>query len=157
MTGSVSHVAMGEVLALEQGVAAILGLGSCVALVLVGSGPGAVVAHIVLPGAGPDARYAEAAVAQAVRLAGGMGWSGLRGAYLAGGAHLLTPLATPIGRRTVEAVHGLLARQGILVLAAAVGGRSPRNLWVNSAGPRVTVWEAGADGTLVTTIDDGGR
>ena len=128
---------------------ATIGLGSCIGLVLMDAGRGAVgLAHIMLPDARGDAdapaRFADEAVPA---LTGALAALGARpqqlDAVLVGGAQLFGS-SLEIGARNDEAVNAALAAARIPVRAAATGGTIGRSMWVSVDELSVTVREYSA-------------
>jgi chemotaxis protein CheD len=130
-----------------------LGLGSCVGVALVDrSRCVAGLAHVVLPGPGPEdspaGKYANRAVPALLHLVTGLGArrTSLE-AVLVGGAQMFAagPDRTlDVGARNELAVRAELERIGVPVVAAATGGAKGRSIRVKIQGPFVTVREAGA-------------
>lgn len=112
---------------------AVVGLGSCIALVLIEAVSGTIgVAHVVLPttsGDGtPPTKYGEQAVPYMVKeLKKVLGASVKFGAVLIGGAQMFQTARTmDIGRRNAEAVRHALSDAQIPILAEDTGGTSGR-------------------------------
>ncbi len=135
------------------------GLGSCVALVVHDPSSGiAGLAHILLPAAGNGtaslrpAKFAESGVPLMVDEMRRSGASGRLVAKVAGGARMFGALLSTgvnMGRRNVEATMGALARLGIPVVAADVGGEYGRSVRVHAATGAVKVRSlAGGDRDL---------
>lgn len=128
---------------------AIVGIGSCIALILVDDWTGAVgVSHVVLPsttGTGePPSKYAELAVPH---LLGELLKVGARqarlGAILVGGAQMFETTGTmAVGNRNAEAVHSALDLVSVPVLAEEIGGSSGRTARA-VVGEQVTVQSPG--------------
>jgi len=135
-----------------------MGLGSCVAVVLVDRDrTGAGLAHVMLPAANSaysaPAKFADRAVPTllacverlgvvrerlvAVLAGGAQMFTGISGSTRAGGPHL------DLGARNEAAVRGALAELGVPVCAAATGGDRGRTVRVRVGEARVSVKEAG--------------
>jgi chemotaxis protein CheD len=129
------YVGIGDIVVASARRVGVAGLGSCVALGLMDGRPLLVVAHIALPDAGPDDRYAVTAVTHALDLAAEAGMTrGRIRAWLAGGAHVVPLLTTRIGERNVAATRSALDRAGVPVVAADVGGTRGRTVWFHPGG-----------------------
>ena len=137
------------------------GLGSCIGLALIDRLSGvAGMAHIVLPEApeppgdepGKFADIAIPALIAQMQEAGAV----LRrlDAVIAGGARMYELGEMDIGARNATAVKAGLARAGVRVLAAAIGGDRGRTLRLTVGEFAVTVKEAG--GEAVTLFDGSG-
>jgi chemotaxis protein CheD len=132
-------------------VLAAIGLGSCIGLVLIDAGRGAVgLAHIMLPDSrgqeAGSARFADVAVPALVRQLTAIGarTSHLQ-AVLVGGAQLFAAAGgstLEIGARNEEAVCAALEQSRIPVVASATGGRVGRTVWVSVDELTVTAREA---------------
>ena len=138
-----------------RGTLAVLGLGSCVAVILhdrearVGG-----LVHVVLPteslarDRSNPARFAETAVPH---LLDEMGAAGARRdrvvARLVGGASMfanLVPAGTPhMGHRNVMACHRALRAAELLVAGESVGGDAGRSVWFEVESGKVTVRRVG--------------
>lgn len=155
---TVLYVGMGKgvVSSSPEDLLCIHGLGSCIGLALYDPrGPRACLCHIVLPegGAGSldgresPAKYADRGVSWAVeemRRLGAMTFQ----AKMAGGASLLRFPSSPllrVGERNAEAVRKALARFGIPLLGADVGGEEGRSVVFYVADGRMEVRRTGGE------------
>lgn len=143
--GTLYPVRMGEMAVSKQAadVLSIVGLGSCVALVMVAREKGAAgMAHIVLPGsemAGgrevPPAKFADTAVPAMLRA---MRSLGIRpddvNAIVIGGATMFGAKAgsklAGVGNRNVEAAHEALLEHEVPVIGSDIGGSNGRSVQV---------------------------
>jgi chemotaxis protein CheD len=132
-----------------------IGLGSCIGLALVDQRRGiAGLAHIMLPEAiGPSAepaKFADVAVPELITRVVRLGSArGTLRAVLVGGAQMFTlggSSSLDIGVRNEAAVRGLLAEEGIPVVAAATRGTQGRTIRVYPGGA-VLAKEAGGSET----------
>ena len=145
-------VRMGELTASGRAgqVLTALGLGSCIALVLLDRGAGAAgMAHVVLPGPATEGshKFADHAVPALVRRVIALGARATRlEAVLVGGASMFSGAATlEVGARNEAAVREQLGALHIPVVAAAPGGSRGRTVSVEVATGRVSVREAGGE------------
>lgn len=141
----------------------LVGLGSCVAAILVCQRTGAcAAAHVFLPTAERRASagkacgaYADTAIVEMVRQleAAGARQSDLV-AVMCGGARMFAHTQTdPIGPRNVEAVKAQLLSLGIRLVADHTGGTRGVSVFVEGADcVRVSVAPAGNERTLVSTV-----
>ncbi len=129
----------------------MIGLGSCIGIVLMDVGRGAVgMAHVMLPDSrgerGGSARFADLAVPALVEELTGIGArSYLLQAVLVGGAQLFSNgggSTLEIGARNNEAVCAALEEARIPVVASATGGTIGRSVWASVDELSVTVREA---------------
>ncbi len=132
-------------------VLAMIGLGSCIGLVLMDVGRGAIgMAHVMLPDSRGErdgsARFADVAVPELVSELAAIGARPyLLQAVVVGGAQLFTTgggSTLEIGARNHEAVCAALEDARIPVLAAATGGNVGRSVWASVDELSVTVREA---------------
>jgi chemotaxis protein CheD len=135
------------------------GLGSCIGLALIDRSSGvAGMAHIVLPESnGSDkepGRFADLAVPALIAQMQKAGAVTRRlDAVLAGGARMFELDEMDIGARNAAAVKSGLARAGLRVRAADIGGDRGRTMRLTVGDFEVTVKEAG--GKPVTLFDGG--
>jgi chemotaxis protein CheD len=122
------YVGIGQLRETRDGLLAVAGLGSCVALgMMAPEAPWAAVVHIALPGGGPDLRYAEPAVAAVLAAARRNGIPRHRlAAWLVGGAHVIPILRQAIGDRNVASTREQLLTAGIRIVQEEVGGTRGR-------------------------------
>jgi chemotaxis protein CheD len=133
------------------------GLGSCIGLALVDRAAGvAGLAHIVLPETaadkhGPAGRFADQAVPELIAQMRRAGAHPDRlEAVIAGGARMFELGAElDIGARNETAVRALLERCGVILGAAATGGRNGRTLRVAVGEGKITVKEVGGTTTIL--------
>ena len=159
-------VRMGELAtsAVPGDVLACVGLGSCIALVLVDLDRSvAGLAHIVLPdgdGRSTPAKYADTAVPELIKLtlAAGAARGNLRAA-LVGGAAMFAFGGAPdqqIGARNERNVRSGLARERIPVVSAFTGGSSGRTLRVTVGDPVVATVRGRATAEVAIALDETG-
>jgi chemotaxis protein CheD len=140
-----------------DGVLSILGLGSCVAVILyddttkLGG-----LAHILLPDPSfssyPERRWRFAATAIPALLgeleSAGANRNGIT-ARLVGGARMFQDLMPPdrihLGERNVAAARAALARDRVEIVAEDVGGENGRSLHFNLEDGRVRITRRGTD------------
>lgn len=141
----------------------LVGLGSCVAAILVCQRTGAcAAAHVFLPTAERRASaeksvgaYADTAIAEMVRQ---MAAAGVRQrdlvAVMCGGARMFAHTQTdPIGPRNVEAVKAQLHSLGLRVVADQTGGTRGVSVFVEGTDcVRVSVAPVGSERTPVATV-----
>jgi chemotaxis protein CheD len=132
-----------------------LGLGSCIGCALVDrTARVAGLVHIVLPSSAsapagsPPAKYADTAVPKLIDDLVALGARRARlEAVLCGGAHMFAAAAASpmleIGRRNGEETRAALARAGVRVRAADVGGSTGRSVEVDVATGAVHVRAVG--------------
>jgi chemotaxis protein CheD len=141
-------LAESRVTRIKNEVLSVIGLGSSVAVVLYDTATGiAGLAHVMLPravaGESASGKYADTAVpllltemidhgAEAKTVRAGV----FGGASLLGQGH---SLLLDLGQRTVEAAEAALAKAGVDLLVADVGGSKGRNLSIEVATGQVTV------------------
>ena len=153
-------VRMGELAAAgaDGGELVTLGLGSCIALVLLDRRVGvAGLAHVVLPRSPGNAevnqfKFADHAVPELIDRVVALGARrAVLEAVLVGGASMFAAIgsSTEIGARNEDAVRDALAASRIRVSAAATGGARGRSVRVDPKTGIVLVREAGGkDGQL---------
>lgn len=135
---------------------AALGIGSCVAVVVVGQSPAgcvAGIAHALLPSAdersaedGVVARYADTAVEALIAgLVTQGAWRRTLRAVLAGGASMFATRegVLHVGNRNVTVAERVLRREKIPIVASEVGGTRGRSVRVVVADGTVLVRQAG--------------
>lgn len=136
------------------------GLGSCIGLIVADRFTGvSAVAHVVLPtGTGhrtrDPAKYADRVVPflldQLARLGGGRERVH---AYMAGGARMFEITGhDDIGRRNAQVVQEELARAGIPLVAADVGGSRGRTLWWSPATGVARITQVGCEERVLTPV-----
>lgn len=172
---NVIPVRMGELVASRDAndVFSVIGLGSCVAVILVAPEQRAAsLAHVVLPAArmtggheAPPAKFADTAVAamlselRPMRVKPEDTYAVLvGGATMFGGAH--TSRLAAVGERNIEAARGQLGQYGIGIASEDIGGTAGRSVHVSMADLAVSVRSgigepielAGSDRPLVVKV-----
>lgn len=130
-------------------------LGSCVAIVL--HDPSAQIigmAHCILP-TGEEAvepgKFADQAVDNLIvrMLNDGSRKAALRAKLIGGATMFGAPTAGSLGERNSEAARERLARHGIPVLAAALGGTKGRKVLADPVGGALVVQSIGEDSCMI--------
>jgi chemotaxis receptor (MCP) glutamine deamidase CheD len=122
------YVGIGEVAESRDVPLTVAGLGSCIAVGMMWPKHSWVtVAHIALPGTGPDVRYAEPAVRDLLERVARVGApKRLLQTWLIGGAQVIPLLQRSIGAENILSVRGLLLKAGFSIHVEDVGGHRGR-------------------------------